>query len=89
MLHYDQTLKNTRKPDLEKERSEKLLSLKEFLTAYNTDLPASFPKASHQLLTEFKAAYPGLFKNNESWTLAQHRKRVMDWLPQQIESPSK
>lgn len=86
MLHYDNSLNRVKTPDLEKERSEKKLSIENFLVAYNTDLPETFPRVSLQQLLAFKETYPGLFKNQQYWTLGQHRKKVMDWLPQHIQS---
>jgi len=68
-------------PDLDRIRSEKSLSRKEFLAAYNADLPAAFPQASDPILKEFSKRYPELFKNGDLWTLDVHRKRLMDWLP--------
>lgn len=70
-----------RGPDLDRIYSEKRLSLPEFLVIYNEGLPAEYPKASELLLAEFKSKYPELFKNGSSWSLDQHRKRLMDWLP--------
>jgi len=69
-------------PDLDKERSEERLSIREFLKYYNEDLPSAFPRASIPFLTEFKKTYPALFKNEDSWSLDQHRKKFMDWRPQ-------
>jgi hypothetical protein len=80
MLPYDSTIKRMRLPDLEKERSEKMLSVEEFLIAYNADLPNTFPPVSREQLIEFKKTYSKLFKDQEHWTLGQHRKKVMDWL---------
>lgn len=73
-------------PDLDKARSEQKLSLKDFLAAYNTNLPDSFPRASIINLNAFKDAYPSLFKGVDVWTLDIHRKRFMDWLPQHLKS---
>jgi hypothetical protein len=70
-----------RLPDLDRERSEKSLSLSEFLKSYNEGLPLEFPRASLALLREFKVAHAALFKNSDSWSLDQHRKVVMNWLP--------
>jgi hypothetical protein len=70
-------------PDLDRERSEKERSLKEFLALYNEGLPPGYPRASAQLLKQFSAAYPALFKG-EVWSLGQHRKRLMDWLPAHV-----
>lgn len=69
-------------PDVEKERSERLLTITDFLTLYNEDLPKRFPRASVALLEEFRHTNPSLFKGKKHWTLGQHRKKVMDWLPQ-------
>ena len=73
-----------RLPDLDRERSEKLLSLPTFLKSYNEGLPSQFPRASLQLLREFKKTHGPLFKRNDSWSLDQHRKIVMNWLPSQL-----
>jgi hypothetical protein len=75
-------LVTTKPRDHEKERSERKRSLPEFLTAYNRDLPDSFPRASVSLLTEFRSSHPSLFREDDVWTLAAHRKKIMDWLPQ-------
>lgn len=68
-------------PDLDKERSEKHLSLPEFLKCYNEKLPPVFPQASLALLREFKKTHQSIFKEGGTWSLDQHRKKVMDWLP--------
>lgn len=71
-------------PDLEKERSERRLSPDEFLAHYNNDLPGNFPRASLELLDEFKKQNPSFFKGKSTWSLGEHRKKFMDWLPQHI-----
>jgi len=71
-------------PDLDRERSERQISLPEFLRSYNENLPVAFPRASLPLLKEFRAAHTGLFKPGSDWSLDQHRKKVMDWLPAQM-----
>lgn len=68
-------------PDLDRERSERKLTPSEFLTSYNEGLPSEYPRASTALLARFVESYPDLFKHGNSWSLDQHRKRVMDWLP--------
>lgn len=73
-----------RGPDLDRERSERKLSLAQFLASYNEDLPLEYPRASLSLLKEFSGSYPELFKTGDVWSLDQHRKRVMDWLPAHI-----
>jgi hypothetical protein len=67
-----------------KERSEKKLDDAAFLKSYNEDLPEQFPKASRVYLKEFKNSHPSLFKDDGAWSLDQHRKKFMDWLPQHI-----
>ncbi len=67
-------------PDLDRARSEKLLSFSDFMRSYNENLPLEFPRASLALLREFKKAHTALFKNDNLWSLDQHRKKVMDWL---------
>ena len=73
-----------RGPDLDRERSEKKISLAEFLISYNDGLPAGYPRASAALLKTFTGVYPELFKQGDLWSLDQHRKRVMDWLPAHV-----
>ena len=68
-------------PDLDRQRSEKVLSRKEFITSYNEGLPDGYAAANTGVLKAFSAAHPHLFKHGDAWSLDQHRKRVMDWLP--------
>jgi len=70
--------------DLERERSEQKLTLHEFLSTYNEGLPSAFPRASLPYLREFQKTYPKLFKRDGTWTLDQHRKKFMDWIPQHL-----
>ncbi len=67
-------------PDVDKERSEKVHSLVEFLHLYNENLPHSFPRASAAALEKFKSTHAEFFKADGVWSLELHRKRVMDWL---------
>ncbi|MEK7135801.1 MAG: hypothetical protein AAB831_01420 [Patescibacteria group bacterium] len=50
------------------------------MKSYNEDLPSQFPRASLPLLREFRKTHTTLFNGNDSWSLDQHRKKVMDWL---------
>ncbi|HEX8591553.1 MAG TPA: hypothetical protein VF696_02290 [Candidatus Paceibacterota bacterium] len=68
-------------PDLDRLRCERPLTLPKFLNTYNEDLPTGFPPATAELLREFKKTHEPLFKGGSVWSLDQHRKRVMDWLP--------
>lgn len=73
-------------PDLDRERSEKKVSIGEFLKAYNTGLPEQFPRASLPLLKEYRKHYAGQFKIDGLWSLDLHRKKFMDWLPMYLKS---
>lgn len=75
-------------PDLDRERSEQKLTLPAFLKAYNQDLPPQFPQVTAPQLRQFKKTFPALFKEDSSWSLDQHRKKVMDWLPLHLNSLS-
>lgn len=77
-------------PDVDRIRCEKQLTLAGFLKCYNEDLPSNFPQASAVLLREFRRENGALFKSG-SWSLDQHRKKMMDWLPvrlKRLEEPS-
>lgn len=67
-------------------RCEKSLSLSEFLRCYNEDLPTQFPQASAPLLRQFRKDHNALFRADNAWSLDQHRKKVMDWLPAHIKT---
>ena len=69
-----------RTPDLDRARSEEMHTLPEFLKLYNQNLPEGFTKASTALLEEYKETHGGFSKAVHSWSLDQHRKKVMDWL---------
>lgn len=75
-------------PDPDRERSEKVLTMKEFLAYYNDGLPEEYPHATTPMLKAFTVACPHLFKRDGEWSLDQHRKRVMDWLPAHVRKDS-
>lgn len=62
------------------------ISLADFLESYNKNMPVSFPRASAKLLIKFKETHPTLFKKGDTWSLDQHRKKLMDWIPQNQET---
>jgi hypothetical protein len=70
----------------ELEISERPISLQEFLESYNQGIPDGFPRASAKNLKKFQDTYPTLFKNGDRWSIALHRKKIMDWLPGHRES---
>ncbi|MEK9201800.1 MAG: hypothetical protein AAB944_02405 [Patescibacteria group bacterium] len=61
--------------------SQMQISLSDFLKFYNQNIPAGFPQASVSLLKKFKDAHSMLFKHGNLWSLDQHRKKLIDWLP--------
>lgn len=69
----------------ELEISQMQISISEFLEAFNKNMPAGFPRATTPLLKKFKDAHQALFKNGDLWSLEQHRKKMIDWLPRNIE----
>ncbi|MEO6536664.1 MAG: hypothetical protein ABIT47_03135 [Candidatus Paceibacterota bacterium] len=71
-------------PDLDRIRSEASMTLDSFLTSYNEDLPDQFPRASKALLEEFRKDHASLFVRTDAWSLDQHRKKIMDWLPARV-----
>lgn len=63
---------------------EQLITLGDFMKSYNEHMPASYPRASVQLLNQFRDAHAALFKHGDKWSLDQHRKKLMDWLPRKV-----
>lgn len=72
--------------DLDRERSEKQLTLEEFSVSYNEGLPAGYPAVTKPLLKIFRTNNAHFFKQADAWSLDQHRKKVMDWLPSYLRS---
>ena len=56
----------------------------EFLESYNKNMPEGYPLVSLALLDKFKQTHLKLFKADGTWSLDQHRKRMIEWLPQNI-----
>jgi hypothetical protein len=71
---------NSNEPKL----NEISLSLLEFLTSFNQNMPTNFPQVSRELLLTFKKEHEALFRKGDAWSLDLHRKKVMDWLPRNI-----
>jgi len=55
-------------------------STSDFIEYYNKNIPKSFPRATAEVLEEFQAKFPSLFKGKSEWTINKHRKKLMDWL---------
>jgi len=64
--------------------NEAPLTKAEFMESYNKNMPEGYPLVSLTLLDKFKEAHSSLFKAPNIWTLEQHRKRMIEWLPQNI-----
>ena len=65
--------------------SQAELSDGDFMKSYNEIAPANFPRVSLSLLKKFREAHASLFKNSELWSLDVHRKKLIDWLPRNVE----
>ena len=63
---------------------ERLLTINEFLDSYNTNMPPGYPRVSIALLEKFRDEHQSLFKSKEMWSLDHHRKKLIDWLPQNL-----
>lgn len=61
--------------------NEVRLSISEFLESFNQNMPENFPKVSESELIRFKDEHKSLFRKGNAWSLDDHRKKVMDWLP--------
>ena len=62
------------------ELSKTQTALSVFMETYNQSIPKVFPRASIANLEKFQNLYPILFKDKKLWSIAQHRKKVIDWL---------
>lgn len=58
------------------------MTIEEFQKSYNENMPMEHPQVSIEQLEKFKAQHPNMFKGDNSWSLDQHRKRMIEWLPQ-------
>ncbi|MBI2639885.1 MAG: hypothetical protein HYW90_03310 [Candidatus Sungbacteria bacterium] len=66
--------------DEELERNQAMTTIVAFMDSYNQTIPSHFPKASLELLEQFRQVSPALFKQSRKWSIEKHRKRFMDWL---------
>ena len=74
-------MKTWKKPAPPVKDNELPISMDEFLVSFNAHMPASFPKVTAAQLRKFKESHAAFFKGKDSWSLDQHRKKVIDWLP--------
>jgi hypothetical protein len=65
---------------------ERPMSEAEFIESYNKNMPEGYPKVSFSIMEKFKEAHASLFKGKGAWSLDQHRKRMFEWLPQNLQN---
>ena len=63
---------------------EMTLTAAEFLESFNRNMPKGYPLVNLSILEKFKLAHANLFKDKNTWSLDQHRKRMIEWLPQNL-----
>lgn len=63
---------------------ERPLTEAEFMASFNANMPEGYPHVTLDILERFKLAHPALFKKKNVWTLDLHRKRMIEWLPQNL-----
>lgn len=73
-----------KKPPRPTPASELPMSEAEFIASFNANMPEGYPRVSPAILTRFKEAHANLFKGKGEWNLDQHRKRMIEWLPQNL-----
>ena len=64
--------------------NETPMTAQEFLKSFNDNMPQGYPLVTPEILEKFKLAHPHLFKSPNLWTLDLHRKRMIEWLPQNL-----
>lgn len=63
---------------------ERVMSEEAFIASFNANMPEGYPHVTQETMKKFKAAHPSLFKSEHAWSLDQHRKRLIEWLPQNL-----
>ena len=56
----------------------------EFRDSFNQNMPEGYPHVTLEIMEKFKSAHPVLFRSRNKWNLDQHRKRMIEWLPQNL-----
>jgi len=72
--------KSRKKTRAELELNQNQVTLAMFLNDYNQNIPNGFRPVSANVLKKFQEAHPNMFKQKDSWSVARHRKRLMDWM---------
>ena len=60
---------------------EAQIPLDEFMQSFNENMPIGFLQVTESQLIKFKESHMTLFKHGDLWSLDQHRKKIIDWLP--------
>ncbi|MDO8183464.1 MAG: hypothetical protein Q7T49_00560 [bacterium] len=66
--------------------NELAVTMAEFLKLYNQTIPPIFPRVSAGLLKKYKDEHTSLFKTDDLWSIDLHRKKIMDWLPNNLKN---
>lgn len=69
------------KYDKKLEVNQEQVTLEAFMDFYNQNIPKGFPRASVEILKKFQMSHPTLFKQGDTWSIARHQKKLIDWLP--------
>jgi hypothetical protein len=64
--------------------NETPLTATEFLESFNSNMPLGYPHVTLDIMKKFQQAHQSLFKKPNIWTLELHRKRMIQWLPQNL-----
>jgi hypothetical protein len=74
-------VKTTLKPT---PQNELFVTASEFAESFNRNMPEGYPRVTMDILKKFKNSHQSLFKPDGLWSLDIHRKRMIDWLPQNM-----
>lgn len=80
LYSQDMEKKSRKKTRAELELNQSQVTLAMFRDDYNQNIPAGFRPVSVTVLKKFQEAHPKMFKQKDMWSVARHRKRLMDWL---------
>lgn len=65
---------------------ERIMTEAEFMESFNQNMPDGYPHVTLEILARFRAAHPSLFTDKNAWSLDRHRKRMIEWLPHNIQA---
>ena len=70
----------TKKDKEQQELNETPVTLAVFLESFNQNIPTDFSRATVRTLKKFQEAHLAFFKHKDAWSIARHRKKLIDWL---------